>query len=74
MTGKKAGIVLIIEKSEDYKHYNKIKPLCEKYEITLWETKPPKDTSNTTKLYNIEDIIEFIVKIIKEIIKLFSNL
>ncbi|MBQ8634816.1 hypothetical protein IJX73_02010 [bacterium] len=74
MTGKNAGIVLIIEQNDDYKHYAKIKPLCEKYNISLWEMKPPKTTpQNTTKLYNINDVIEFIINLIKELIKLFSN-
>lgn len=36
MTNKKPGIVLIIEKPKDFVYYNRIKPLCEKYGITLW--------------------------------------
>ena len=36
MTGKKPGIVLIIEKEKDFVYYNRIKPLCDKYGITLW--------------------------------------
>ena len=39
MTGKKPGIVLIIEKEKDFVYYNRIKPLCEKYGITLWYMK-----------------------------------
>ena len=42
MTGKKAGIVLIIEKEKDFIYFNRIKPLCEELGITLWymEEKP----------------------------------
>ena len=36
MTGKKAGIVLIIEKEKDFVYFNRIKPLCEELGITLW--------------------------------------
>ncbi len=39
MTGKKPGIVLIIEQPNDFVYYNRIKPLCEKYGITLWYVK-----------------------------------
>lgn len=37
MTGKKAGIVLIIEKDKDMVYYNRIKPLCDELGITLWK-------------------------------------
>ncbi len=39
MTNKKPGIVLIIEKPKDFIYYDRIKPLCEKYDITLWYVK-----------------------------------
>lgn len=35
-TGKLPGIVLIVEKPEHYKYYDRIKPLAEKYGITVW--------------------------------------
>ena len=35
-TGKKPGIVLIIEADEDDKHLKKLQPLAEKYGITIW--------------------------------------
>jgi len=73
MSGKNAGIVLIIEKNEDFKYYNKIKPLCEEYKINLSYITPPKKPIKNDKFYNLEQIIEFIIKLIKEIIKLFSN-
>ena len=41
MTGKKPGIVLIIEKPKQFVYYNRIVPLCEKYGITLWTMKSP---------------------------------
>lgn len=72
MSGKNAGIVLIIENKNDYKYYNKIKPLCDEYKITLWQMTPPKNPQ-IIRSYDIGDIIELIIKIIKEIIKLFSN-
>lgn len=73
MSGKIAGIVLIIEEKSDYKYYNKIKPLCEQYNITLWSMTPPDKAPNTNEFYNLEEIIEFIINLFKEIIKLFSN-
>ena len=39
MTNKTPGIVLIIEKPKDFVYYERIKPLCEKYSITLWYLK-----------------------------------
>ncbi len=73
MTKRNAGIVLIIEKSDDYKYFNKIKPLCEKYQITLWEMKPPNEPIKTQEFYNLDKIIELIIEFIKALIKLFSN-
>ena len=73
MSGKNAGIVLIIEDNSDYKYYNKIKPLCEQYNIALWQMTPPNKPIKANEFYNLEQIIEFIIKLIKEIIKLFSN-
>ena len=72
MSGKNAGIVLIIENKNDYKYYNKIKPLCDEYKITLWQMTPPKNPQ-VIRSCDIGDIIELIIKIIKEIIKLFSD-
>lgn len=40
-TGKKAGIVLILEQPKDDVYYNRIVPLCEKYNITLWCIRNP---------------------------------
>ncbi len=73
MTKRNAGIVLIIEKSDDYKYFNKIKPLCEKHQITLWEMKPPNKPIKTQEFYNLEKIIELVIGFIKALIKLFSN-
>lgn len=73
MTGKNAGIVLIIENNDDYKYFNRIKPLCEKYQISLWSMTPPNEPIITNKFYNLEQIIEFIINLIKAIIQLFSN-
>ena len=74
MTNKTAGIVLIVENKSDFKHYEKIKPLCLKHNISLWYMQPPKEEiQKTTKLYNIEDIIELIINFIKMLIKLFAD-
>ena len=75
MTNKKAGIVLIVENDDDVKYVDRIKPLCEKHNITLWQTHPPKkENEYTTKFYNLEEIIELLLNVIKELLKLFSNL
>ena len=73
MSGKQAGIVLIIEKNEDYKYFNKIKPLCEQYNISLWSMTPPNEPIKTNEFYNLEQIIEFIIKLLKELLKLLTN-
>ena len=36
-TGKVPGVVLILEKPSDYKYYERIKPLCDKYGIMLFK-------------------------------------
>lgn len=41
MTGKTPAIVLILETSKDYVYLNRLKPLCQKYGITLWYMKSP---------------------------------
>ena len=41
MTGKKPGIVLILENLKDYAHLNRLKPLCQKYGIRLWYAEAP---------------------------------
>ncbi|MBR5304837.1 MAG: hypothetical protein IKU37_08445 [Candidatus Gastranaerophilales bacterium] len=73
MSGKNAGIVLIIEKNSDYKYFNKIKPLCEQYNISLWSILPPNEPVKTNEFYSLQQIIEFILKLFKELIKLFAN-
>lgn len=41
MTNKKPGIVLILENPQkDCKYYERIKKLCEKYNIDLWTISP----------------------------------
>ena len=75
MTNKKAGIVLIVENDDDIKYVDRIKPLCEKHNITLWQTYPSKkENEYTTKFYNLEEIIELLLNVIKELLKLFANL
>ena len=74
MSGKKAGIVLIIENKDDYKYLYKIKPLCEKYEISLWHMTPPKEDVKTNKSYNLEEIIGFIINIIFKLLSKILSL
>ena len=72
MTGKKAGINLIIEQPEDFKYYNRIVPLCEMYNITLWYSKA-QDISpdKTTNSINMNYIYNLIIKFINFILSLF---
>ena len=72
MSGKNAGIVLIIEKNSDYKYYNKIKPLCEQYNIALWQMTPPKE-EKTVNLFEINQIFEFLYELFKNILYLFLD-
>ncbi len=46
MTGKKPAIILIIESPKDFTYYNRLKPICEKYGITLWFVKSPFYNTN----------------------------
>lgn len=39
-TGKKPGIVLIIEKDSDKRYLKRLKTLSEKYQIRVWTMKP----------------------------------
>ena len=41
MTGKKPGIVLIIENIKDYTYFNRLKTICQRYAIRLWYTEAP---------------------------------
>jgi hypothetical protein len=70
LTSKTAGIVLIIEKPSDYKHYNKIEKLSKKYNIALWQMKA-QDYNNYTQEV---DIIEIIINLIQKIIKILLSL
>ena len=73
MTGKKAGINLIIEDENDFKYYHKIEPLCKMYNIELWYSKmpdnPPKEDYSE---FSTSAIISYIIKFIKFIFSLFS--
>jgi len=39
-TGKKPGILLIIERDKDWRYYNKLKPLALKNQIKVWYITP----------------------------------
>ena len=69
LSGKKPAIVLIIEKDNDFKHYNKIKPLCEEYEIALSYVKTPKKPINQKEKSILEEIIEIIINLIYQFLK-----
>ena len=70
MTGKKPAIILIIEKNEDFKYYNRVKPLCEKYNIALWYMRPPKAQGlENIKIPTInQDLIIALINYVKELI------
>ncbi len=69
MTGKKPAIILIIEKSDDFKYYNRVKPLCEKHNIALWYMRPPKAQSYEKYApAGSDDIIIALINYLKEII------
>ena len=74
LTGKNPAIVLIIEKNSDFKYYNKIRPLCEKYQISLsYMQQPQEPLRKKVEYYEANDIIENIIKLIRQFISLFSN-
>ena len=60
MTGKKPAIILILEKPKDYIYYNRLKPLCTKYGITLWYIKSPLfDEKLNLKYYRVLALSQF---------------
>ena len=73
MTGKKAGINLIIEKDSDFKYYHKIEPLCKMYDITLWYSKAPEGAYQENYDNSVDYIFGIVIKFIKYIISLFIN-
>ena len=71
MTGKKPGIVLIIEKPEDFKYYNRIVPLCKQYDITLWYMETPKEAQSPSNedflsYFNLENLIAILINFVKD--------
>jgi len=70
MTGKQAGINLIIEDSNDFKYYNKIVPLCEQYNIKLWYSKKPKTAPENQEVDFIDYLINLLLSFIKNIFNL----
>lgn len=72
MTGKKAGINLIIEKPDDFKYYNKIVPLCKMYNISLWYTEKPSEAQDYQESITIEYVINLVFKFIESILKIFA--
>lgn len=72
MTGKKAGINLIIEKPEDFKYYNRIVPLCKMYDISLWYSEKPSNYEDYSNEISIDYIIKLLIKLIQNILKIFA--
>ncbi len=72
-TARRPGIVLIIENKKDFKYYYRIKRLCEDYNIALWYINKPKhiDTSAEIKDDIITIIVNFILNLFNEIVKIF---
>lgn len=65
VTGKKPAIILIIESAGDFKYYNRVKPLCEKYNIALWYMKSPQ--------YKMEAVINQNYPSYQEVLSVFLN-
>ena len=66
MTGKKAGINLIIEDNSDFKYYHKIEPLCKMYNIALWYSEMPKTApKDDAAQINVDYIFGLIINFIK---------
>lgn len=59
MTGKKAAVILIIEKPSDWKYYHRLKAICEENDVTLWYIKSPV-YNKTNKRGNIIIVSDFI--------------
>ena len=57
-TGKKACLVLIIEKPSDFKYYNRAKILSKKFNVRLWYIKSPI-YKNQYRCYNKDCIAHF---------------
>ena len=72
MTGKKAGINLIIEDKDDFKYYHRIEPLCKMYDITLWYSKLPKNPPEDNQDESIYYLLNLIINFIKSIFEIFS--
>ena len=73
MTGKKAGINLIIEDKDDFKYYHKIEPLCKMYNIALWYSEMPKDGAKAEEDdFSLADLFELIFGFIRQILSIFS--
>ena len=72
MTNKKAAIVLIIENRNDFKYYNKIKPLCVKYDIALSYIEPPKNAPQYNGIIiDIDKLLKYLFKELEKIIRSF---
>ena len=73
LTGKKPGINLIIEDSNDFKYYHKIEPLCKMYNIALWYSELPKTAPKEDNIgIGIDYIVNIILNFIKQLFNLFS--
>ena len=73
MTGKKAAINLIIEKKSDFKYYDRIKPLCESFGITLWYSEKPKKVSKNDGFeIDLDYLFDLIINFIKSLFKILS--
>lgn len=76
-TAKKPGVVLIIEKKSDFRHYYKIRKICDIYGIKLWYTdykkQPVKNTGKVEKS-PFAGVIEYIVGMLNELVKWLESL
>ncbi len=77
LTGKKPAIILILEKEDDIKYYNRAKLLAEDNNITLWYIKPPTENTRKQKTYESQGAIYIsfndIQKIFKSVLKILDE-
>ena len=76
MTGKKPAIVLIIENESDYKHYQRLIPLCKKYLITLWYVKSPGYNIDRKQSAqgNYQDIFNILIDYLNDVIRIVGSI
>lgn len=68
MTGKKPAIILIIEKSSDWKYYHRLNKIAHDHNITVWYMKSPGYNSNNISKKKDDDI-DVVYTVLKNVAK-----